>query len=101
MNQWDIVKLVRDSKEDGGIRIGDPIYLLRRDMIHGKPYKCVECGKVMSYCRLHPSYNDVGDFYNVTVKVEDIFGIYDLNETRVLFASKSEDEVRERLLNDE
>lgn len=97
MKQEDIRHLV--WSKDCGIRIGDTLYLLKRDTIHGKQYHCIECGKVLNYCRIHPSSTDVGDYYKVTVKISDGFDIYiDLDETRVLFASKSEDEVRKMLL---
>lgn len=97
MKQEDIRYLVW-SKE-GGIRIGDTLYLLRRDTICGNPYIRLECGAILNYCRLHPSSSDVGDYYKVTVKISDGFdGYVDLDDDRVLFASKSEDEVREMLL---
>jgi len=63
----DIRKALDDYYEDGGMRIGDTLYLLRGDTIHGNPYKCVECGAVLNYCRMHPSSTDVGDYYKVTV----------------------------------
>lgn len=97
MKQEDIRHLV--WSKDGGIRVGDTLYLLRRDMIHGNPYIRLECGVVLNYCRMHPSSTDVGDYYKVTVKISDGFDVYvDLDEDRVLFASKSEDEVRDMLL---
>lgn len=95
MKQEDIRYLV--CSNDGGIRIGDTLYLLINFYDKDRCFDGIERCTVLHYSRLHPSSIDVGDYYNVTCLLEGDISYVDLDDDRVLFASKSEDEVRDML----